>query len=318
MPGSADLLPGDHVVGFYDDEAQLATAIATKLGPSLRTGQPVLLITASAHRQAIETAFTAAGADIDAAVAAGTVVWRDATQIAAQLVSGGSLDQTVFDAAIGTLVRELSTPQQRTVNIYGEIVSVLWASGHVLAAIELERLWNRMLQEVPASLLCGYSAGVVADGDATVADYHELCAAHTRVLDGPPTATDAEVSWHFPGMPTAVREARYIVSQTMRAWRRAELAATAALIVSELASNAVQHAESAFTVSLARTGRAVRIAVGDTHPSAPHEQRSVQADQPHGRGLQLIGRLSSRWGHDVVAGGKLVWAEITAGTVANS
>jgi anti-sigma regulatory factor (Ser/Thr protein kinase) len=67
---------------------------------------------------------------------------------------------------------------------------------------------------------------------------------------------------------------------------------TAALLVSELATNAVVHAASAFEVKVVyptRDGR-VRVEVADSNPDQPtplHPPPTV----PHGRGLLLVATL---------------------------
>ena len=33
--------------------------------------------------------------------------------------------------------------------VYGEMVAVLWAAGDVMAAAELEELWNDLAREIP-------------------------------------------------------------------------------------------------------------------------------------------------------------------------
>jgi anti-sigma regulatory factor (Ser/Thr protein kinase) len=90
------------------------------------------------------------------------------------------------------------------------------------------------------------------------------------------------------------------------------------LLTSELATNVVRHAESAFTVMIAFDEH-VRVEIHDgaaatatfrdlvAHPPAFSE------DRPGGRGLPLVHRLSSRFGLDDEPGvhdGKIVWFEV--------
>jgi hypothetical protein len=87
----------------------------------------------------------------------------------------------------------------------------------------------------------------------------------------------------------------------------------AAVIASELVSNAVQHAgmDSAevITVTLMRVCKpdAVAIAVGDSSPHPP-VLRETTADSERGRGLQVVDALAVHWGWNPDDGGKEVFA----------
>lgn len=111
--------------------------------------------------------------------------------------------------------------------------------------------------------------------------------------------------------PTSVRKAREFVSRTLSEWDLERLVDDALLVVSELATNALTHADSACRVRLALTSATVRIDVLDTGAGTP-EPQPASSTAEHGRGLHLVGALTSAWGLEVVPGeGKLVWAELT-------
>lgn len=115
----------------------------------------------------------------------------------------------------------------------------------------------------------------------------------------------AEVT--LEGITASVPAARHFVSTRLRTWQLGAMAETVELVTSELATNAVLHARSPFTVRLARqpTG-AVFLEVLDGSIRAP-QQKLFSATAMTGRGLWLVQRLSSAWGVDVVSGGKTVW-----------
>jgi serine/threonine-protein kinase RsbW len=84
----------------------------------------------------------------------------------------------------------------------------------------------------------------------------------------------------------------------------------AALVLSELVGNAVRHATgSTMEVRLRRTGDVLRIAVHDRSPAHP-APRDAAADDESGRGMLIIDALSSRWGWEPRADGKVVWADV--------
>jgi anti-sigma regulatory factor (Ser/Thr protein kinase) len=107
-----------------------------------------------------------------------------------------------------------------------------------------------------------------------------------------------------------VQHARSFVADTLAGWGRADLIDAAALVVTELATNAVRHTPSDFSVSLLRrTDDAVRVAVGDSDP-VPPRMRLGGINEPNGRGLLLVDGMTACWGYDVVGDGKVVWAEM--------
>jgi anti-sigma regulatory factor (Ser/Thr protein kinase) len=307
MSTTAGLTPGDHCVHFYDDDVALAETVVGTLSTAIQAGEAALIIALPEHEDAFLAGFRARGLDVREARRAGRVVCLDAAEIAAHLVSDGSIDPRRFEDAVGDLVRRMLT-EHEVIHVYGEIVAVLWGEGHVVAALELERMWNDLLDQQPVALLCAYPTELV-DSDAGIGGYQRICALHNHVVDAPPVAAHAETSRRFPGSPPALSEARRFVVETLERWNLRHLAATTALVVNELASNAIEHADSAFSVALQRADRSVRVSVGDHRSEAPAPRTSDPTDQ-RGRGLALVEALCADWGYTSIAGGKLVWADI--------
>ena len=79
------------------------------------------------------------------------------------------------------------------------------------------------------------------------------------------------------------------------------------LVVSELATNALLHAASAFEVAVHWDGL-VRLEVADSDPTVPQPRQASTGDVS-GRGLHLVQQLCSRWGVERRDDGKSVWCE---------
>jgi len=84
-----------------------------------------------------------------------------------------------------------------------------------------------------------------------------------------------------------------------------DLVDTCLLLVSELATNAVLHARTPFTVSISRN-RDLRVEVVDADPTLP-QVRDYSVDAASGRGLHLISSMAADFGARAVEGGKAVW-----------
>ena len=110
----------------------------------------------------------------------------------------------------------------------------------------------------------------------------------------------------FPPTLESVRAARRFVREVLV--ERNLPSATAELLVSELATNAVWHAASPFAVLVHVNGR-IRVEVADDSPVRP---RVVEPDEwcESGRGLVLVRSLADDWGVDADGNGKTVWFEV--------
>lgn len=84
------------------------------------------------------------------------------------------------------------------------------------------------------------------------------------------------------------------------------------LMVSELATNCIRHAKTAFELRVARAHGEIRVEVTDRAGGSP-VMRSPGPDDPTGRGLQIVNMLSDAWGvvHRT-ARGTTVWFTVPA------
>ncbi len=84
-----------------------------------------------------------------------------------------------------------------------------------------------------------------------------------------------------------------------------------ALIVSELATNAVIHAGTGFEVRIREdSDGCVHGSVTDTGGGIPNVERQLLPLGEHGRGLRIVERLATAWGTEWLADGKRVWFEL--------
>lgn len=116
----------------------------------------------------------------------------------------------------------------------------------------------------------------------------------------------------LPGLASSVPSARRFAVRSLEAWGLADVAWSVAVVVTELASNAVLHARTDFSVAVIRLADAVRIEVTDSARTAPRV-RTHGPDATTGRGLQLIAELARHWGTQPAGdgAGKTVWCELT-------
>lgn len=116
-------------------------------------------------------------------------------------------------------------------------------------------------------------------------------------------------STRLPPTPDAPAEARWFLwSNAARGTLPPEME-TATLLVSEVVSNAVRHADREAPIDLALTvhGEQVRVSVRDSGP--PFDPDAAVHD-PDGWGLRVVDTLAERWGGRPVDGGMEIWFEL--------
>jgi anti-sigma regulatory factor (Ser/Thr protein kinase) len=130
-----------------------------------------------------------------------------------------------------------------------------------------------------------------------------------EVLDGSkpvaaargPDPPDAEVAGPpevfrrtFPGVAASIADARRFAVRAL-ADIPADVVEDIRLMVSELASNAIEHAMAGFQLTIRCTRQEIRVEVTDSGGGTP-AMRATGPDALKGRGLQIVNMRSTRWG----------------------
>jgi DNA-binding NarL/FixJ family response regulator len=116
-------------------------------------------------------------------------------------------------------------------------------------------------------------------------------------------------SARFESNVSSVPRAREFVRRWLQESRVSHLLDEASLIVTELATNAVLHADSPYEVRLSRTDGVVRIEVADGDGGTP-EPQPFSAVAESGRGIVIVSAIAASWGIDTQLRGKVTWAEL--------
>lgn len=169
---------------------------------------------------------------------------------------------------------------------------------------------HALLDAVVGDVLGGHGSG------------DDMCAVILRrplpvTLDPPPSpalpaaSTARHVSRTLHPRPQAAGQARRLVRGWLEDWGLGDVQDAALLVISEMVTNAVTHAEGLITVEASADETTLRLAVTDASHALPRLERADPAAE-HGRGVDLVDMLSRRWGTDRLPVGKRVWAELDA------
>ncbi|SOC49287.1 Anti-sigma regulatory factor (Ser/Thr protein kinase) [Blastococcus aggregatus] len=143
--------------------------------------------------------------------------------------------------------------------------------------------------------MCNTAAGTAGLWPAQIGS---LMSSRNASVDLPPTAR-------------SVRVARRLVLELMGAWGVPHDPEDAALLVTELVSNVVDHVggEAELTLEIGASEDWLRIAVVDGSAVLP-VVRELSMDEPRGRGMRMVQEIADRWGAEDHDGGKRVWFEL--------
>jgi anti-sigma regulatory factor (Ser/Thr protein kinase) len=145
--------------------------------------------------------------------------------------------------------------------------------------------------------------------------YDTVPQARTALASGLPL-TD-QLQQRLPPEPESARLARLMVADACHAWHLPHLRDPAQLVMSELASNVIEHAGTLMLVTVSRRGTGLHLAVRDGSPTLPPpwQPASAPAGTPPaagGRGLEIVRRAAAAWGAlpTHARDGKVVWATL--------
>ena len=146
--------------------------------------------------------------------------------------------------------------------------------------------------------------------------YADVADALSHLADRPHVLRDG---WRFDVDPHAPGRARSNVRDLCRRWGLDGAVREAAeIVVTELVTNAVEHAVSPSVVEVERHGDAFRMAVRDYDIASGHDVPAATTwyapptSSPRGRGLAMVAAVSRTWGVLQHPDGKTVWAEMVA------
>jgi hypothetical protein len=321
--GAPGVGPRDHVVQFYRSDEELAARVGGYLAEGIHGGGVSIAIATAPHRRAFEDRLAASGIDVALARASGDYQAVDAEETLRRFMAGDEPDAAGFDRVAGSLIEEPARRGQ-SVRVYGELVAVLWDAGLMTAAIEVEEMWVGLGRRLPFGLWCGYRAEPAADGadgalaaDGAPSALAEVCRLHGAIVGQPPAggvssgsgARAAELSRDFAGSLDSIGSARRFVVAALEVGGHGVVADDAALVVTELAANAVVHARSAFTVTIRAGVDRVRICVRD-FAALPRSASGQALPAKPLHGLGAVAAMAVRWGVVPAGLGKDVWAEL--------
>ena len=176
-------IPRRHEVGFYPDDATLLVDLTQFIGTALKAEQGAIIVATESHRNSLLRRLEARGVDIATAIDKGRYISVDAADALSAFMINRTPDRARFLKLFGDLIVTVAAAakrEQARVAVFGEGVQLLWAQGNAEAAIQVERLTNRIVKTHDVDILCGYSLGTV-QGEMDSHIFQGICKEHSAV-----------------------------------------------------------------------------------------------------------------------------------------
>jgi anti-sigma regulatory factor (Ser/Thr protein kinase) len=231
------------------------------------------------------------------------------------MLAGGESAPCFLDGAGGPPlgVQPGEVWRETTVQLPAGSALVLYTDGLLGDDESVEDGMARLIDAVKG----GRTDSAAALMDALVALVGDSAPTETAVLIGhlatAATGPPAELRRTLPPTAESATVARWLVTDLLRDAADPDALDTAALLTTELVSNAIRHTGDELTLTVRLEAGMLRVGVSDTSHRRPQLVQAGTRDTS-GRGLHLVEALADRWGVDPDGRGlgKTVWFELAA------
>ncbi len=167
----------------------LTNNVGRYLWEGLRRGEGVMVIVTPEHRELFSDRLAHLGANLPALIETGQLIFHDANQTLAQFMVAGQPDWQRFEKIIRAAMRQVNPKEDAEgLRAYGEMVGILWKARQFAAAIRLEQLWNKLLEQSSFSLYCAYAIDIFGK-EFDVANLDGVLCTHTHLVPAQPDGT---------------------------------------------------------------------------------------------------------------------------------
>lgn len=158
--------------------------------------------------------------------------------------------------------------------------------------------------------MCITTASARTTADQEACRQGQAQTAGRSTAKGPTITKDVEIKLN--PAPQSVRYARNFVREHFAKWGFPEAAENGSVITSELTTNAITAApKTPLIVSVRVANGFPMVEVADSSPEPPMLEPSANHLAGRGRGLRIVEELSVVWDTYAIAGGKVVWAQLS-------
>jgi DNA-binding NarL/FixJ family response regulator len=172
-----------HEVGFYGNDRQFLEHVERFVGAALESGGAAIVVATESHRDSLIQRLHSRSLDLGAAIAEGRYIALDAAEAVSAYMHNGKPDPVRFFELFGQRIAMSGKTVKREnarVAVFGEGVQLLREQGNVEAAIEVEKLCNKLVRIHNIDLLCAYCV-TESQPEMDYGMLQRICAEHSAV-----------------------------------------------------------------------------------------------------------------------------------------
>ena len=174
-----DIASSDHIVQIYDTDEGLIDTLAGFAGAAINGGDSLIVVATPDHLNGLRVSLTKHGIHVPSLINNGKYFPLDAEETLEKFMVGGQIDETKFFEMVGRVLR-MAKLGGKSVRAYGEMVAILHKNGNKSGAIQLENLWNKIIEKENLQLFCAYPRSIF-ENDAED-EICTVCGTHSKLI----------------------------------------------------------------------------------------------------------------------------------------
>lgn len=152
------------------------------LSGALRAGGIAVVIATPRNAEGIITQLARMGLDPVTSLQRDRMMLMESASMLSRFLDDQTVDADEFDRTVGAAMRAArERAGDQPLRAYGDMVGLLWQRGNPQAAVDLERLWNRLQEELSFGLYCAYPIDVF-EPEFSFPNVGEILETHTHLL----------------------------------------------------------------------------------------------------------------------------------------
>jgi CheY-like chemotaxis protein len=169
-----------HELEVFGDDESLLYSLVNYVKRALDAQSTAIVMASAEHLVGMRGRLRLEGVDISDSIRRGNYIQVDVHDLLSSFMTDGRPDSVRFEQISGGLIREAIKRNKGEVAVCGECAPILWSEGKFQAAIDIERLWDRLARMYPVHTLCGYTQDHGVDLEKHPS-FPRICSHHTAV-----------------------------------------------------------------------------------------------------------------------------------------
>jgi hypothetical protein len=209
-----------HLVQFYESDDYLLLMLTQFVASTLRGGEAGMVVATDEHVDHLKSLLANDGIDVSTAMSSGQFVALEASEVMSRFMIDGSPDPVKFRDLFGSMV-DRALREWPSVRIFGEMVALTAAQRSDVATVDLERLWNELLETHDFSLCCAYPLRSFSSTDTTNL-LLDICEQHSAVFPAESYSTLASDDERFREIALLQQKAAQLEDEVVQRARAQE------------------------------------------------------------------------------------------------